>query len=80
MADASTYFQNYAKDKIKRLEEIRQPLLVGTIPDKPEPVKPFVPPSVITTNPSPTTKAETPATKAAVTPTTKPAATTKPAK
>lgn len=80
MAEASTYFQNYAKDKIKRLEEIRQPLLVGMIPDKPEPVKPFIPPSVISTNPSPTTKTEAPATKAAVTPTTKPAATTKPAK
>jgi hypothetical protein len=76
MADASTYFQNYAKDKIKRLEEIRQPLLVGTVPDKPEPVKPFTPPSVIT----PTTKSETPATKAAAVPATKSSATTKPAK
>ncbi len=80
MADASTYFQNFAKDKLKRLEEIRQPLLIGAVPDKPEPVKPFVPPSVISTNPSPTTKTETPATKAAAVPATKPSATTKPAK
>jgi len=72
---ASTSYQNLAKAKIMRLEEIRHPLLVGVVPDKPEVPKITLP---STTTPSETTR---PATTGAVAPVTKPVTeTTKPTK
>ena len=84
MSDASLMFQNLAKAKLERLKEIRQPLLVGIVPEKAEVPKPVdlpstITPSTTTTTPSTsiTTHPSVPATHA---PTTKPSATTRPAK
>jgi tetratricopeptide (TPR) repeat protein len=86
MSSAATYFQNYAKEKLKRLEEIRQPLLVGTVPEKAEISKPILPSTttpVHSTTPAATktvTPAATSATQHVAAPATKHTATTRPAK
>jgi tetratricopeptide (TPR) repeat protein len=79
-SDASTTYQNLAKGKLIRLEEIRQPILVGTVPEKAETIKRVPLPSTTTPSTNTSTHPATPATKAAVTPATKSAGATKPAK
>jgi hypothetical protein len=87
-ADPKQGFKALAEDKLKRLDDLRRPLLVGKVPDKAEKPEldfpelanpPIVPPTTAaTTAPAPTTR---PAAKPTVAPTTRPSkATTKPTK
>jgi tetratricopeptide (TPR) repeat protein len=82
MSDASSTCQNLAKGKLIRLEEIRQPILVGEVPDKEIPKPEVILPSTTTptSTPSITTKLAA-TTESVVAPTTPkvPTATTRPA-
>lgn len=80
MKDASTIDQNYANKRVTLLAEIRQPILVGVVPEKAEKPKPVSLPSTITPATNSSTHPTPPATKSALPPATKSSAPTKPAK
>jgi tetratricopeptide (TPR) repeat protein len=74
---ADTY-KILADARLKELEAIRQPVLVGAVPEKAELPKPPTPSTTITTTPATTQTTPAPTTKASAT--TRPSATTKPTK
>jgi tetratricopeptide (TPR) repeat protein len=73
MSTADDEFKAYADDKLKRLEAMRQPMLVGLVAEKIELPKPLTPPSTApaTSMPADTTPIKLPTTKPS-SPTTKP--------
>lgn len=79
MTNAPDTYKALSEDKLKRLEAIRQPILIGMVAEKAElPKPPPLPTTTETTAPAPTTNLATPTTRPSAT--TRPSPTTKPSK